>query len=428
MLDSLARVTGGSAMPPAAAAFLAWWSARDQAFAEVTTPPLTLRRGFDVVKTEIEWEGSRIALPRLAIAPGFDAPTLARYAVYRRQLEIAAAAGPADAQRFRTAIDSALSINPGDARTTRLAADFYIAAADHKNAADFLSRLADADPPSPALLHQLGHEQFLAGDLAAAEKTLLAARAADPEPRSSEELMRIHLARSDDAGALPFLDEVLKSDAARRDLWLIRADTALRTGNWNLQADSLEHALALEPAQLTQRTQLIRLYLQHGEKGRALPHVDSAWRDLPSDGAVRAVYADFLEQLSRPADALLLWRKTAEIDPKSEPAHFAIARLLLAKPDIPAALEAAEVGIAAAPTSARLRLARADALAKQGRFYDLRHALEDAAAPADPELLRRRAEVEDAFGGDAPSAYRKLAEALESSCLTGPRYHSQQRL
>ena len=355
-------------------------------------------------------------VPRFAAAEGVEFPDLARYVLYRQQFENAASLSqtPGRESEFQSSLDTVLSINPGDAKALRLGADFQVRRIDHRRAAQYLEWLAEVQPGRGLLLAELGHEQFLAKDPDAAEKNLLAARGlAVSTPEMSEELMRIHVSRSDDAGTIPFLEEVVKSNPKRQDLWLLRADTAARLKDWKLQADSIEHALALGGSLLDRRTTLVRLYFGHADPEHAQVHVNLAIASLPPDAAVHATYAAFLEQLHRPDDALQLWRKTVALDSSSEPAHFSVTRLLMAKKDWPATLAASESGLTAAPGSARLHLARATSLEELERIYDARRALDQASSIEDGDLLRYRARLEDAYGAAAPAAYRRVAEMLE---------------
>ena len=156
----------------------------------------------------------------------------------------------------------------------------------------------------------------------------------------------------------------------------------------------------------------MRLYLEHGDSGRAGAHVDVALGSLPQDAAAQAVYAGFLEELRRPADALLAWRRTVALDPSNERGalfHGPLSR----EEDWTDALRAAEAGIGAAPNSARLHLAHATILERENRIYDARRAREDASSIQDLDFLRYGARLEDAYGGNAPQAYRRLAEGLQ---------------
>ena len=122
--------------------------------------------------------------------------------------------------------------------------------------------------------------------------------------------------------------------------------------------------------------------------------------------AASLVYAQIGDEASR---------KTIELDPASEPAHFSLTQSLIAKKDWSGAVAAAESGLAVAPLSARLHLARATSLEQERRIYDARRALESADSIEDLDLLRYRARFEDVYGWDGPRVYRRLAELFEKT-------------
>ena len=228
----------------------------------------------------------------------------------------------------------------------------------------------------------------------------------------AEELARIRLMRRDDKGALQFLEERLALGPGAQDLWLLRADAATRLGDWERNADSTEHGIALGTIPLDRRTALVRSYIEHQAPDKALAHVRAVADHLPPETAVRTEYARFLEDLKQPPEALAAWKRTLEVDPKLELAHYRITRLLIDKNAPAEALDAADAGIRAAPQSARLYLAKAEALERLERFYEARETLRNAAPRApDPSLLSRLAEMEDAGGEHAAQYYRALAEA-----------------
>lgn len=165
---------------------------------------------------------------------------------------------------------------------------------------------------------------------------------------------------------------------------------------------------------LDRRTAMVRLYLDHHATEQALRLVLAVTAAPPADAATCQTYAGFLEELGRPQDALALWQRVLDLNPSMEEAYFRRTRLLLAKGAIPDALRAADAGLAAAPKSARLYLAKSELLEKQGAFYAARNVLRKAAASLDDSaLLLRLAEMEDISGHDAARSYLRLAEVLE---------------
>ena len=360
-----------------------------------------------------------LTIPAIASAAGVAVPDIERYAVLREKIGSLTAMvkqpqlPAAQAAQAEADLNAALEISPREEETLRLGAALYRSTQDDPKLVSLLSVLTELAPAEAALFTEMGHTLFRMREWDGADRALLKARELKPGDASvAEELARIRLMRRDDKGAIQFLEERLALGPGTHDLWLLRADTAARLGDWERTADSTEHALALDAIPLDRRTALVRLYIEHQAPDKALVHVRALAGHLPPDTAVRTEYARFLEDLKQPPEALAAWKRTLEVDPKLELAHYRITRLLIEK-DAPAeALDAADAGIQAAPKSARLYLAKAEVLEKLDRFYAARETLRNAApAVPDPPLLARLAEMEDAGGEHAAKYYRALAEA-----------------
>ncbi len=426
------RATGGSVLADGLKGLGATAAAPDDApvWREIAWQPPTEVRGFLLYRARLTTTaGPALELPAVAARAGAELPDLDAYAALRQNSEtvrqLAGAGKPTEEQvgQIRSALTEALRINPSDPDTLRLAADFYERFNDNATAAQFLGIMAETRPKDGALLAELGHAQFVAQQLTQAETVLLRARENGADnARVPEELARIHLSRGDDTGAMPYLDESLQKDVKQPPLWFLRADSAARLKDWKKQAESLERGLELDSV-LERRTALVRLYLDHNESDKALRHVGLVTGEPPKDAKVGQTYAGFLDELNRPDEALTLWRKVIALDNSVETAHFRVTRLLIDEGTLADALGAADAGLAAAPKSARLYVAKAEILEKQGQVYGARHILRQAAASLDDSaLLMRLSELEDISGKGAARAYLHLAEVLEKQAKSSPDY------
>jgi tetratricopeptide (TPR) repeat protein len=402
----------------------------DGPWTEVTWPAAPLSRGFVLYGAKMPGRtpGANVVdLPVLAAAPGTVLPNLEEYtellALERQVADLGRVEKPdgGQSQQMRAALERSLTINARDSVALRTGADYYRRGQDYQAAAKLLGELAEVQPRDAGLQAELGHYRFVAGDLDGAEPALRRAR--DGKVGGSvvsEELARIYLARHDDRGALPFLEETLALDARNTALWFTRADVAARLGDRARVADSLEKGLALEPRDLGRRTTLVELYLNSGEAEQALGHIRIVTAALPADAATRRRYAEFLDRLNRPDESLAVWKKVIEADPGLEPAHFRVARLLLDSGAVAESLAAAAAGLTAAPQSARLYLLKSEGLEKQQRFFDARETLRSASRSVqDVALLARLAEMEDISGLAAP-AYKALVLAREKAAAGSP--------
>ncbi len=137
---------------------------------------------------------------------------------------------------------------------------------------------------------------------------------------------------------------------------------------------------------------------------------------LPDHDDTQSTWAEFYEKLARPNDALACWQRVVAADPHRENAHYAVSAILFGQRRYTAALEAAERGLEADASSARLELVKVNSLEHLDRIYELRHSLaEFSPQSTDLAILARRAEIADSFGGDSPAAWRRYAEALIAS-------------
>jgi tetratricopeptide (TPR) repeat protein len=413
--NGIAAATAGASRLEKPAEFPQW--ALTGPVYEASWPGLPLPTGYLVENGKLN--GASIVIIRTAgnVRP----PTPAQYAGLRRNAREAIeaarlAADSAGSDRARQLVQNVLAVNPLDSETLTAGAAFYARLGDYATAARLLGPLAQARPADATLQGTLGDILFRNGDFAGAEPALLAARDAKAAgPAAAEELARIRIARGDYGTALPLLEEALQAAPGRADLWFLKADASARASDWSKTAEALEKGLAIAEGEWDRRTELVNLYVAQGAKARALPHVRHAVSRLPDSAAARRQYAGFVETLELRDDAAALWRKAIEADPRVEEAHVRLTRLLSSSGNASGAIEASEAGLAAAPASAPLHLARADALEKSGRFYAARDALRVAARSVrDPALLERLATMEDVSGSAGAPAYAAAFAAANS--------------
>ena len=424
-LDAALRSTGGLAPAGGISEFGDDLFKEPQSFTLVEWDAPQLSAGFHLYRAVLfDHAGNEIMkVPALAGVPGLELPYAEQYEGLRahvreieRLLSEPVASEPQLAE-IRKNLERALLINPRDRDALRLGADFLKHRGDYANASHLLGSLSELQPADGKLLSEWGHTLYLASSPVEAESILLRAGSLRPgDAGVAEDLGRIRAERHDFAGALPFLEESLKSDPSNRYLWFVRADVSLRLGDWRRAADSYEHGLGLEPDHLPERTQLVRLYLAHDLPENALKQVRMALPALPEEADACATFAGFLERLGQEGDALRLWRKTLELDPRREEAHYGATRILLDQGDFAGAAGAADAGLEAAPRSARLFLSKTLALEKQNLWYEARRTIaKGAAAIEDVRLFRHAAESEDQYGQSAVQSYMALSSFLGRS-------------
>lgn len=394
---------------------------------EHPAPPETFR----LCSTTLSGTGpngeSSTDVPTILTAAGAAPPSMERFGVWKAKIDAVAAAlkrpqlSEAEVKQAESDLTTALEINARYEDAFKMGAELYRKSGSDSKLAPMLDALVERHSNDVALLTELGHVLYRMKDWDAADRALLRSRELKSGDASvAEELFRIRLARGDDRGALSFLEERLATGQpdgqTGQDLWLVRADLSTRLGDWERNADSVEHAIRLGSLPLDRRTGLVRLYLEHRQEEKALVHIRAVAEALPPDQAIREEYARFLDDLHQPKEALAAWKRTLEVNPTLEPAHYRVTQILMDADSAKEALEAAEAGIEAAPQSGRLYVAKSELQEKLNRFYDARRTLREAAATiTDASLLARLADFEDRGGTNAALYYQKLAEAGEPS-------------
>lgn len=356
-------------------------------------------------------------VPDIAAPDAAILPTMELYSQLRTKASEAAALArqeplaPESAQQLRDALKAAMGVNPRDAETLLAAATFYEKFKDYESAVRFRTWLAEVQPLDGGAQAALGHALFLSADLDKAEAALTRATALNIKaPQMAEDLARIRIARKDDLGALPYLEEVLHADARRQDIWFLQAQAGARMGNTALAIKSFEQGLDLGGVHVEETKSLLALYIKDGQKPKAEDLSKAVLAKLPAEVEVRSQFAAALEDSNLNSQALAAWRRVLEVRPEEPLAHQHIARLLLVAGDFSGSAQAADIGLGFAPKSAALYLVKAEALENLGRYYQTRQTLQQGVEEAaGPEILRRWAEVEETFGR-APAAYQQLAD------------------
>jgi hypothetical protein len=415
---NIAAATGGAVLNQLTAA-----AGAGNSFLEVGWDAGSLPHGFRLYKARIvDGAGAKLAeLPEI-VASADPLPATASYLELRKTAADAAAKAATlngldkdGAAAIRELLGKAFAINARDEQALRTAAALYERLSDFTTAATLYEELTEAAPLDGMAFVSLGKCEFHNNRPDPAERALLKGRELGAAASAgSEELARIHLGRGDRKGSLPYLAEALAGSAQRQDLWFLQAEAAGAAGNRELTIQSYERGIALGGDTVKERSALIAVYIAAGAREKALAHVRAVTSNPPADAQLRAVFAGYLETLHQPDEALGAWRKVIEIDRANEGAFYHTARLLLNKADARGALDATAAALDAGAASARIYLARGDALLALNDVYQRRAVLREGAQRfPDPELLRTSAELEDQFLGGAPGAWRALVESIE---------------
>ena len=382
-----------------------------------TVPPPAA--GFVVFRSTVaDPQGvSVVDVPDFSAAVGAPTPTVEQYSNVQKKIaeaEILVAEEPltqARADRVREDIQTVLQINSRDPEALTVATSLYEKAQDYHAAASMSGFLVEVRPRDGAAYAMFGHALQLNSEFDRAEAALKrAGELGIATAQLNEDFARVHIARKDDKGALPYLQEVVRLDGKRQDIWFLRAQVAERVEDKVLAQRSYEQGLLLGGVHITEVGSLLRLYIatKHTDQAAQLAKVQLA--SLPPEPEGRLQFAEILDELHSNSFVLEAWRRLLDVQPTSERAHTRVAQLLLEGGDPAGAEEEATVGLTAIPNSAPLRLVKAEAQQSQGRIYQARRTLQEGAAIQDLPLATQLASTEERFFGGAPAAYARLAE------------------
>jgi len=420
---SMFEATGGTVIRGALSDFSQSVNDVSQSYFQIEWTPPAPSSGFVVYRSVLSDLQGNVVLetPDVATSASATLPSVERYTAMRASVAEAAqllsqeTLSEASAQTIRDNLQAAFEMNSRDAELLLAAATFHERLKDYEAAARERGALTEVRPGDGAAFAAFGHTLILAANFDAAEEPLQRAIALNLRTtQMAEDFARIRLAHKDDRAALPYLEEVLKADPKRQDVWFDQAQAADRLKDSSLAIRSFEQALDLGGVHPVEGASLARLYVATNQKAKASQLARQIGSALPPEPGVREQFAASIDELQLADEALVAWKRVLEVRADSGPAHLRIAQILLGSGDMTGAEQAANSGLAVVPKFAPLYLVKADALEKAGLAYRARKTLEDGAASVrDAALLSRVAATEDTYGGLAAEAYAQLVETLE---------------
>ena len=342
----------------------------------------------------------------LASAAGYT-PALTRYLAARAELDKAPLSDEAAAEKV-------LSLNPADLDALHRVARQLTEEKKAKEAADSWRAITEIASLDGAAWAGLGQSEFAAEAFDEAGTALeRAAQLGVKDPGTLEIQARLHMRRNDFRGALTPIDEALVTAGARQSLWLLRAECARSLKQQPKEIESLERAAALGEIPTLWGKDLIAVYLENGQAGKALPYLRKAKTNLPTDTAGLIEYARFWERAQQAKEAEELWQRAIAADNKSEAAYAGLIANYDAAQRYADAGEIADNGLRLLPKSVPLLVAKEQSLERAGDIYAARRFLTRHAGEASNlELLKRRAALEDVYGGAGADSYLALVKAL----------------
>ena len=341
--------------------------------------------------------GERVAAVAALMTGAGYTPMLQAYLSARAEFEAASVSDEAATERL-------LSVNPSDLDGLRR----------RKVSVENSKLIAEITPLDASIWEQLGKAEFSAQAFDDAEKSLLRAAELGVKNASTLELQaRLCQRKNDFAGALAFVDEALKSAAKQQALWLLRAEYSRTLKLGAKEIESLERAAVLGEIPPVWSKDLAVAYLDTGNTAKAIPLLRKSQSSLPLDAGGLIEYANLWERARQPKEAEGIWQKALQADPKVEAAYVGLIANYTATERYAEAGKIADSGLSVLPKSLPLLSAKERALEQAGDIYGARRLL---AAPlgegSNIELIKRRAELEDVYGGVGSDSYLALIKAL----------------
>ena len=310
--------------------------------------------------------------------------------------------------------EKVLSINPADLDALRLTAQQLTDQKKPKEAAVVWRSISEIAPTDGLGWAALAKSSYDSGSFEDAAAALAHATSLGVKNSSTLELQaRLRMHDKDFQGALAPLDDALALDPAQQPLWLLRAECARSLKLRPKEAESVERAAALGDVPPFWAKDLIAGYLEAGQVDRALPYLRKVSANLPGDAPSLVEYAGYWELAHQPQEAEPLWNKALVADPKNEAAYLGLVANYTAAKRYADAGQIADRGLVLLPKSPPLLVAKEQALESLGDLYGARRFLSNVAPGSQSlDLLKRRAALEDVYGGAGPDSYLALLQAL----------------
>jgi len=307
-----------------------------------------------------------------------------------------------------------LSLNPADVDALRSLATQLSEQKQPKEAAAHWRSITEIVPSDGAAWAALGETSYASEAFDDASNALTRAAALGVKTPSTLELQgRLSIRQNDFSAALISIEEAIATAPTQQSLWLLRAECARALKLRPKEMESVEHAAALGDVPILWAKELVASYLAAGQTEKAIPYLRKSQAHLPSDAPGLAEYATFWERADQPQEAEPIWRKALAADAKSEAAYIGLTANYSAAKRFADAGRLVDQGLAVLPKSLPLLLAKEQALESSGDLYGARRFLTQRADSANSlDLLKRRAVLEDVYGGAGADSYLALLPAL----------------
>jgi cytochrome c-type biogenesis protein CcmH/NrfG len=190
---------------------------------------------------------------------------------------------------------------PGDARIEVFIGSFYRTVNDLEKATVHMQRAHELSPGKPSIIVQQGVIELSRGDNTKALEYMLKAYELDTRnPEAREYLAIAYLANKDQEKAFALMDsDVLKDRFARNDYLISVANKA---GMYDFGISLLEHRVAQDSAKAQNWASLAYLYIQSGQKDKALETLEKGAVAAPSFATMASCVSENIKKGSETPD------------------------------------------------------------------------------------------------------------------------------
>jgi Tfp pilus assembly protein PilF len=262
-------------------------------------------------------------------------------------------------ERAEAALRKAVQLDAKSVTSRLGLADVLLARGASKEAVPLLQEAIKLDPKQPSAYFALGMAQLQSGATAEGERLLK--QAAELEPKNPLPWLALARAQKSGAGAIPYLDEVLKRQPKQFDALMLRAhwqmtdkDNKGARETLKLAADANEKSA--EP--------LVRLGLMEEAEGRRSEakryYLAAVERDGFQPVALNNLVMMGLADKDDPSRLELMARRAVKALPDNPAVHDTLAQTLRARKDKTGSLAAAQQAVKLSPKDAALLLSLAE--------------------------------------------------------------------
>ena len=266
-----------------------------------------------------------------------------------QRLQISAWLKQGEADKAAQMVVQMLDKHPDDATVLGLAGEVFARKKDYSKSMGYFSRAAQIDPNNSMLRTRLALSRMAGGDAAHAMTELAELSASGSQIQPDILLALAHINKGEWAEAEKAIAQIQKKQPDNPIGRGLRSSVLLGKQDVAGARKELEAALQEHPDYIPAAVNLARLDLNERKPELAQQRFDKLMAKQPRNVELMQVYADFLLQQGKPADAGRWLEKARQLQPDAMRPLLTLTAIALQAKDNKRALELAQAGVAAHP-------------------------------------------------------------------------------